>query len=341
MNAQNRFLLDLIQFARKQGVSPTQLCKLSGLSLQALEKGPAPEMSQVEHLWRNALRLSGNPCLGLQLGEEVNLMALGIVGQVIQHSATIGEALEHACQYVGLLTDAFQMQVVKKKTTFSVRILPSPTCAELYPVAMQQNIDLALACTLKEYQALCLGNVRPLKTAFHRHRPDDSHQYERVFQSELLFGQPHSEITFSNELLDHKIVTADYALLQLLITHANQLTEQYQQTVGFAAQVKQSLVSRTHLQAPQITDVAASFNLSVRSLQRRLKAEGITFQELADEVRKELALHYLKQAHHRIKEISYILGYNEVSAFSRSFKRWMGMSPGEFRDGLGVGSGFG
>ena len=86
-----------------------------------------------------------------------------------------------------------------------------------------------------------------------------------------------------------------------------------------------------HLQAPQIADVAAGFNLSVRSLQRRLKAEGITFQELADEVRKEFALHYLRQPDHRIKEISHILGYNEVSAFSRSFKRWMGMSPGQYR----------
>jgi AraC-like DNA-binding protein len=71
--------------------------------------------------------------------------------------------------------------------------------------------------------------------------------------------------------------------------------------------------------------------VSARTLQRKLKEEGINFQQLADDVRKTLAINYLKSGTYQVKEISYLLGYNELSAFTRTFKRWTGITPGVYQ----------
>ena len=77
--------------------------------------------------------------------------------------------------------------------------------------------------------------------------------------------------------------------------------------------------------------VASNFNMSFRSLQRRLKEEGITFLEIVEKVRKNLAIHYLSSEQLQIKDIAYTLGYNEPSAFLRAFKRWTGETPTSYR----------
>jgi AraC-like DNA-binding protein len=73
-----------------------------------------------------------------------------------------------------------------------------------------------------------------------------------------------------------------------------------------------------------LEQLAANFNTSSRSLQRRLRAEDTSYQQLARDCRMSLAIYYLEAGRHQVKEISQMLGYNEISAFSRAFKRWTG-----------------
>ena len=101
--------------------------------------------------------------------------------------------------------------------------------------------------------------------------------------------------------------------------------------LGFATIVKQSIINLVKPQFPTIEQVAANLNLSVRTLQRRLKAEGLTYKAVLDELRRQFALDYLKNDALSIKEIAYLLDYAESSSFVRSFKRWTGKSPQEFR----------
>ena len=91
--------------------------------------------------------------------------------------------------------------------------------------------------------------------------------------------------------------------------------------------VRRHLLSNAYLRMPPLAAEAANFALSRRSMQRKLQEEGVSYAQLVDAVRKSLALHYLQAGHYPLKEISCLLGYNEISAFSRAFKRWTGASP--------------
>ena len=95
----------------------------------------------------------------------------------------------------------------------------------------------------------------------------------------------------------------------------------------FTERIYHYLMTNAYLGTLSLEDVASNFNVAPRSLQRRLQDEGVTFQQLSDAVRKSLALHYMEAGKHPVKEIAIMLGYNELSAFSRAFKRWTGKAP--------------
>ncbi|WP_259068594.1 helix-turn-helix transcriptional regulator [Mucilaginibacter sp. X4EP1] len=100
---------------------------------------------------------------------------------------------------------------------------------------------------------------------------------------------------------------------------------------GFANKINRHLIANAYLGILSLEEIAANFNISPRTLQRRLKDEEVSFQQLTDNARQYLAVQALKQGGHAIKEIAWMLGYNELSAFSRAFKRWTGISPDAYR----------
>jgi len=116
------------------------------------------------------------------------------------------------------------------------------------------------------------------------------------------------------------------------VQHAREKLATLNLEVGFATIVKQSIINLVKPQFPTIDQVAANLNLSVRTLQRRLKEEGLTYKTVLDELRKQFALDYIKNKALSIKEIAYLLDYAEPSSFIRSFKRWTGVSPNNYRN---------
>ena len=327
MNYKIQGILNLLQMVQKQGVDVQRLCHLSGLNPEDLKTGRLPELPIVNQLWLNAIKLTGDRYLGLHIGEEGGLASLGLVGQLIQTSATIEEAVQHTCEFVNLITEAFKLTMSKDNATFSIVFEIDENCWQHYRESVKQNVDTALVFSMAEYNALTLGKVRPVAVYLPWSRPSDDQEYNRVFNTQIFYQQPAASISFDNKLLGETIVSADYELMGALVKHARRLKDSNKTTDKFSALVRQTVINQSYIYPPKVTDVAATLNMSVRTLQRRLKAENTTFQDLQDGVRKELAKQYLKQKMYPIKEISYILGYNEVSAFNRSFKRWTGLTP--------------
>jgi AraC-like DNA-binding protein len=138
-------------------------------------------------------------------------------------------------------------------------------------------------------------------------------------------------LVFRKADLEERFLTHNADLLAMVAPQLEaELTQQLaEKTIG--EQVKGVLKRLLAGQRPGIHDVSRELRLSTRTLQRRLFDEGVTFQQLMEDARRELARHYLLHSSLELNETAYLLGYEDANSFFRAFQHWEGTSPGQWR----------
>jgi AraC-like DNA-binding protein len=329
---QKRLILSMLAYAVQRGISAQQLCKLCNLDLAALKRNEAVAITrkQQEDLWKNASHLCDDPLFGLHFGESLQLSALGVVGEIIKMSGTVGEALTHAAAMTPMVTDLVTMDVGQSKKTFAVHFIPTPLGKQQSDTLMfRQVLDLLMVFTIHELDGLLLEKVKPVSA---RHTFPAVHiaEYERVLRCAPTRKAQHA-LEFDKAYWNEPILTANYELQKVLLDRVNTLSKDAGNAETWQAKIYTYLLQHAYLGILSQEEVAANFNVSARSLQRKLREEGVTYQQLSDSVRKSLAMHYIRSGTYQLKEISGMLGYNELSAFTRAFKRWTGQAPASYR----------
>jgi len=328
-----KLVMSLLAYAVQRDISPDTLCRLSNINIDELHKGGEPlRQKQVDDLWLNATHLSKDNLFGLHFGESLQLSALGIVGEIIKTSKTVGGALTIAASLTHLITSAFQIEILQGENSFTVRFIPAIDDWQ-NSVSAIQALDLLMVFVIHELDGLMLKKIHPLKVNYMR-EPDNLAEYERVMRCMPVINAKENAITFNKKYWNEPIITAYYELQKILLQKVSELKTTSIKKQTLQSSIYDYLLNNSYLGIVSLDDVASNFNISVRTLQRKLKEEGINFQYLADEARKTLAINYLKAGSYPVKEISYMLGYNELSAFTRSFKRWTGNTPALYQKNL-------
>jgi AraC-like DNA-binding protein len=134
-------------------------------------------------------------------------------------------------------------------------------------------------------------------------------------------------LTFSAADARKPFLTVNHAMWEMLEPAFNKRMEDLNQNATFRERVRACLLESISSGHYGMTHVAASLAISSRTLQRRLQDEGTTFQKVLDELRKELARHYLSATDYSSAEISFLLGYEEPNSFFRAFRTWTGQTP--------------
>jgi AraC-like DNA-binding protein len=323
-NHQHQFILSLLAYYAQRDLDVKKLCSLSGIDFKSVMENKTVNFSpkQWNDVWLNSVQSSKDSLFGLHFGESMQLAALGAVGEIIKTSTTIGNALTQASALTHLITDLFIMKVNVKSDVFDIIFYPDKKVDQTN-LAYKQTVDFFMAFTIHELDGLLLEKIKPRKVTF-PYGITPNPEYERVLRCKPQLDDSYC-IQFDVKFWDDIIISGNYSIQKTLLQHISQLS--HTQPDKFEMMVYNYLLTKSYLGISSIKDVAANFNLSVRTLQRKLEEEGISFQYIADQARKQLALKYLKSGEHQIKEISYMLGYNELSAFTRAFKRWTGTPP--------------
>ena len=331
---QKQLAINLVAYAVQKNLSAERLCALSGIEQQALykETGASLTAKQVNDLWLNAVHLSHDPLFGLHFGESLQRAALGVVGELIRHSRTIGEALTHAATFTHLITDLFDMDVTHSDQLFSIRFIQNESRRNEFAPVLRHMMDFFMAFTLHEADGLVLEKIRPMHVKLPLDNANRA-EYERVFRCQSIQNDTACELAFDSRYWGTRILTADYELQGLFLQKVNAINEDSRMGNGLRDRIENFLLANAYLGIPALEAVAANLNVSERSLQRKLQEEGVTYQQLADSTRKSLAIHYLNSGQYPVKEVSYILGYNELSAFNRAFRRWTGTTPVSYQKG--------
>ncbi len=177
------------------------------------------------------------------------------------------------------------------------------------------------------------GIGRPLcpKRAEFQRAPAHREMYEAHFRCPVKFKANQNALVFSKVDIELPFVTHNADLLAIVAPQLEaELTQQLAQKT-FSEQAKGILKQLLAGQRPGIQDLARELHLSTRTLQRRLTEQGITFQRLLEEARRELARHYLLHSSRQLNETAYLLGYEDANSFFRAFHHWEGTSPGQWR----------
>lgn len=319
----------LLAYAAQRDIDQERLCRLSGINLQHLltRRGMPVTPMQQNKLWDNAAHLSGDPLFGLHFGASAQLAALGVVGAVIGSSATVGEAISLAAGMTPLLTNLFTLDAEQKSRFFTLNFRPAKG-VDTTAAAFRQVLDFFMVFTVQELDGLLLAKVQP-DAVYMGHGGDHVAAYEQAFRCRPVQRKGQYVLRFPRALWNEQILTADY---ETQAWHMQQVQALLQQgpAGATATKVYTYLMANAYLGIPPLEAVAAGFNLSARSLQRKLKEEGTGYQQVADQVRLALAAQYLSSGAYPVKEISGLLGYNEVSAFTRAFKKWTGVAPSAY-----------
>ncbi|MFL9481754.1 AraC family transcriptional regulator ligand-binding domain-containing protein [Chitinophagaceae bacterium LWZ2-11] len=322
-----RFVMNMLAYAAQRDLDPAYLCKLASIDFNKLKKKEVTLFTdkQINDLWLNASVLSSDPVFGLHFGESLQTAALGMVGEIIKSSTTVGEAITLAASLTHLVTDLLTMEVIKSTKNFTIRFIAGKQ-EEEPSFVFKQTMDFFMVFTVHELDGLVLEKIKP-SSAKLSYTPTSLHEYERVLRCRPVKKKGEYSLTFENKYWNEPILTANYELQNLLLKKVNAVSGESQNDQSLQRRIYNYLLTNAYLGIISLEEIAANFNTSPRTLQRKLKEEGIGYQEVADNVRKSLAIHYLQSGSYQIKEISYMLGYNELSAFSRAFKKWTGVAP--------------
>jgi AraC-like DNA-binding protein len=272
----------------------------------------------------NAVQALGNPYLGLQAVSGLGRGAGDVLEFAARSAATFGEAMQLVLRYIRILNEAAE---------FSLEVRESIACVELHSrvpltvVAADFQVG-AIARGAREW----IGSLEGFEIWFSHAAPQEPERYERVFApARLRFSAPYDAITFDRALLDTPLPSADPALHKVLLRHADQLASNLPQDDALSPRVRKLLLELLPSGNSDATRVAARLGMSRRTLTRHLEREGVTYKELLEKARHQMALQYLEKTNLDPQQIAFLLGYSVTAAFSRAFARWEGKSPTEHR----------
>lgn len=314
--------------ARQRGADADALIQAVGLDPDRLQHpDERVPIAQVQALWREAIAATGDPHLDLRLGELINPLSMGVLAYVLMHSPTLGRALEKLFQYQEIVCNAILTSGRRDGSWYELVLrLSSPEIIRA-DYALNSEVSVYLAA----FRALTGRPFEASEIRFAYSHPPDTHEHERIFTpARLHFDAPETVLRFSADWLDVPILNANPGLFPLFEQHADDLLRGLRQP-RLSDRVKTELVRRLRGEEPTLAGVADHLAMGVRTLQLHLREEGLSYQQLLDEVRRELAVRHLREPHLSTTDIAYLLGFAEPSVFFRSFKRWTGQTPGAFR----------
>lgn len=308
----------------------------AGLSEDAFADGAGiVTYRQAIHLLEAASQKLACPDFGMRLAlRQRGGSIVGPLGTVMRNSRTFGDALAFACENSNAHSRAARVWL--RAIPAEGRVFAGHEMLLGNIANRAQAMEQILLMGHLEAMGMTGGYARARRIHF-RHEPvSGKATYRRYFGCEVRFGEPADGVVFSLEDLASPILRQSSQVHRDTVAHVERTFPRRRPPVH--AEVRGLILRRLSLGDCSSGEVARAMNVHHRTLRRRLRQEGISFQDVKDEVRRDLTLYYLECTTLEFRSISEKLGFAEQSIFSRSCRRWFGTSPGKLRAELARGS---
>lgn len=320
----------VIEVAVSRGADREELGLLAGVDPASLaDQDNRISVAAYQALIHAGQKLAGDPALALHYGEEVNLWDVSIVGLVGYAAEDLAETFEQLNRYCALIVEAdtagrprFSLVEDERGTWIVDNRLEPNRFSELTEVTFSRMITGTRRVT----------STRFVKEVHVTHSdPGYRSEYERIFGAPVHFRSDRNAILGEGNWPRLKVANAPVYAFGMFSERARALLEQLERSRTARGRVESVLMPILHTGDISLERIAAKLGWSRATLYRRLKAEGLTYEAIVDDLRRRLALHYLTGDKVSILDIAYMVGFSDPTAFSRAFKRWTGRSPRAYR----------
>lgn len=307
----------------------------AGITAQALQTPQARiPIEQTSQLWRLATAAASDPGFGIRVAGHVRANTFHALGLSLAASPTLHDAFERLLRYFRIVSDAGELSFAVDGDWARFELM----APDGYGIS-DEAVDAFMSCIVRMCRSLASPQrADPIEVHLRRPRPSSTMAFDKAFRCPIQYGSDRNELRFALSELDAPLRDGDPHLARhhdpILVRMLAEVEKD-----NLQHRVLGLLVELLPRGGATQERVAERLGLSLRTLQRRLQEQAMSYSDILDEARLTVARRLLSQEVYSLSEIAYLLGFSDLSGFSRFFKRSTGEAPGAHRHQLLRGSG--
>ena len=315
------------QEVRTVGIDLGPLVQASGLTADQIDSDERMGSAEQTAFVQVSARALDRDHLGFELAKDFDLRNMGLLYYVAASSESLGEAIERVERFSAVGNEALVIRAGRRED-LSIRLEYSGVSRH----SDRHQIEFFAAAIVRLFRALSRLPLVPVQVSFCHDRSNGTKAYDEFFGCQTQFLAAQDSIVFEPRCRRLSVVSADPHLSEILIKFCEEtLTSRRKVNLSFRVMVENAIAPLLPHGKPEFSEIAQKLHLSPRTLARRLAAEGTTFARVLDEMRRELATRYLEDGKLSISQVAWLIGFQEVAAFTHAFRRWTGKTPSMVR----------
>ncbi len=308
------------------GIDPRPVFEAEGIDPESMfDQGARISILQYQRLDLKAAELSNDPFFGLKGSEYFRPAHLGSLGFAWLASSSLRTAFQRLSRYARVINEKLTIELDEDEQFFYVSI-----DAQLPLLNERIREEGQLAALVKFCRVIVGNDFSPAKVHFKQSEPPDTAYHYELFRCPIAFNSENTRFVIALEEIDKRLTGSNDQLAKLN-EHIVVKYLAHQEKADILNRVKAAIIDDLGSGNVSENTVADTLHMTPRNMHRKLQKENTSFKTLLTEIRMELAQQYIQDRTKTLTEISFLLGFSEVSSFSRAYKGWTGRPPSEAR----------
>lgn len=322
------FCLAIAKLVESYGLDAAKLFSEAGVDLQ-LARDPLHRfpISKIAKVWRKAAMETGSSALGLELADYYTPTSFHALSMSLWASGSLMEMLERYVRFAAIVSEAMELSIRKHGEETDLIVV---NCE---PLRAYEGVDSCVSSILGVCRQVSSDGLAPLRVEMERPEPKDIDRFKNFFKAPIKFSAARTALVFRTAELVRSLPNANEALARhndgMSASYLTQMTRH-----RWSSKVYIKLIQALPAGDCSEKKIADLLAINPDKLRKTLREEGVSYRQILNDTRKQLAMHYLDQHQLSLIEIGYLLGFSEPSNFSRAFRRWTGFTPGAYRKQL-------
>lgn len=322
----------LATFAQQRGVEMQPLLHKHGLSIESISTpGARMTATQYGQLLVDVDTLTDDDGFWFRFGQQLNFPAYDVLGQVMLGCNTLRQAMHILAKYYQLLSCGSELVCVEEGDSLCIHIYRQ---GDIEARVSFIRSELLVSVIFNGILVMLADRGEKLRFEFDYRKPRHASLYHKYLNRNCVFSATQSKVIIPAEYLSRPGVHPNPVMLKILVKQCDQLLGQLQSHQSISAQARTAIAAIPG-HYPTASSVAQKIGLSPRTLSRRLKEQGTTFQLLVNEVKTQRAVNYLQTTEMSIEQVATLVGFSDSANFRRAFVSWTGMLPSDYRRSSG------